>query len=236
MVTKSRLPNHLDEVIDAPKALWTVFPLTQWLPHFFIGVILACCLHQHRSRYLKIKDTLQEHGGIPPCDLHCLYQFLSMIVFVICCLILLKAEVIESCSSHSRILHLLSKLMTSSCIAFLLFSFLVYKSHPSFNYYFFTSLSSLSSFCSNLSSFPTYIYISHFLICFECIFVFDHNMGHTFSECMVVAGYITFLTCVCHAVLKELILKPGQRFAELILGYVDKMILQYASKPKRCKN
>lgn len=199
-------------------------PLSRCLPHYFMGGMLACCLHFHKT---KGPFANAGQGTKMSKDVRCLTQFLSLCILSLCCLwiytILFRYDTIAYYTSHSNIFLFLSQLVTSFAISFTLFSVLISKSHPSFNHYLFSLFSSLSSFCSSFSAFPTYLYLSHFLICFECLFLFDHNMGHTYHECAIVVAYVIFLTCICHAVLKELILLPSQRAFEALGNRSRKM-------------
>ena len=186
--------------------------------------MLACCLHHQKTKGISKNSG---HGKKHPNDRHCLLQFLSLCILSLCCQwiysIIFKYDAIAMYTSHSHVLLITSQLITSCSFSFVLFSFLVSKSHPSFNHYLFSLLASLTSFCSTLSAFPTYLILSHFLICFECIFLFDHNMGHSYNERAIVIAYVIFLTIVCHAILKELIFAPSQRALEVYGNFCRKM-------------
>ena len=107
------------------------YPLSRCLPHFFMGGMLASCLYYHKYNG---PFATSRQGAKQPNDMHCLMQLLSLCILFLSCLwiysLVFKYDVIDSYTSHSNILFLISHLITSFAFSFILFSLLVSKSHP----------------------------------------------------------------------------------------------------------
>jgi hypothetical protein len=205
-------------------------PLHCQLPFFLMGGMLASVLYTSRLKAHQQREAIKaqnEHPHIK--ESYALSQVTGFSLYLVCCWccwnILFHFDTILSLHSKTYYMHhafeLLCYLLFSCCFSFLLYSCLISKSHPYHNQMTCTGLSIATGYKQDLSAFTSYFFIAHFIICFECIFIFEFNLPQTIQECGMATAYSLVFAYVVSSIMQIWVLRPATILLGMTAAFVD---------------